>query len=87
MKPHLLWWLALLPLVLAACVTLDDYRFADGTLDGERLYQRRCSTCHDTFERQDYPTAEWPTYVERYGPRAGLNPEARAAVLRYLTKQ
>ena len=76
--------LLLAALACAACATLDDYRKRDGTLDGARLYERRCSACHDPFDPRDYPAAEWSTYVERYGPRAGLNVEARAAVLDYL---
>jgi mono/diheme cytochrome c family protein len=71
-------------LLAAACVTLDDYRNQDGTLDGARLYQRRCSACHEPFEPTDYGPHEWPDLVERYGPRAGLNPEARAAVVTFL---
>lgn len=71
---------------LVACATLDDYRLEDGSFDAARLYARRCSGCHDAFAPTDYTADDWPAYVERYGPRAGLTPEARSAVLSYLLK-
>lgn len=68
----------------AACASLEDYRRPDGTLDGERLYMKRCGSCHDPFPRTDYSAVEWRDHVEHYGPRAGLDAEARRAVLKWL---
>jgi hypothetical protein len=70
--------------VITACASLEDYRLPNGRLDGERLYAKRCGSCHEPFAREDYGANEWIGHVEHYGPRAGLNAEARAAVLLWL---
>ena len=48
------------------------------------IYAQRCGTCHELFHPTDYSAAEWPTYVNKYAPRAGLYGTERAMVLRWL---
>ncbi len=81
---HTCLLLTVLALSVAACASLDDYRRPDGSFDGERLYMKRCGSCHEPYPREDYSAAEWTLHVEHYGPRAGLNAEARGAVLKWL---
>jgi hypothetical protein len=53
--------------------------------DGARgIYLARCSTCHEPFAPTHVSAAEWPYYVNKYGPRAGLFGQERARVLAWL---
>ncbi len=60
-------------------------------LDGEKLYQERCSQCHGLgrVERATKDQAGWETTVDRMiGKRAGLlNAEERDAVVEYLANR
>jgi hypothetical protein len=51
------------------------------------LYLDRCSRCHEPFPPGHATPAQWPTYVRKYGPRAGLFGEDRERVLRWLQAQ
>jgi len=48
------------------------------------LYASRCAQCHELVHPASFSAAEWPTYVDRYGPRAGLFGSERARVLHWL---
>lgn len=48
------------------------------------LYASRCAQCHDLVHPATYSAAEWPAYVDRYGPRAGLFGQERSRVLTWL---
>lgn len=50
----------------------------------EALYRNRCGQCHAPFEPTAFSAAEWPIYVHKYGPRAGLFGAERERVLRWL---
>ena len=53
--------------------------------DGARaIYLARCSACHEPFAPTHASAAEWPMYVRKYGPRAGLFGDERARVLAWL---
>jgi mono/diheme cytochrome c family protein len=51
---------------------------------GRSLYVRKCALCHDLFEPTEFSAHEWPAYVKRYGPRAGLSAVQRTDVTAYL---
>lgn len=55
----------------------------DATDDGA-IYRQRCGQCHEPFSPRHASAGEWPGYVRKYGPRAGLFGEERARVLRWL---
>jgi hypothetical protein len=48
------------------------------------LYMDRCGRCHEPWPTTHVTAAEWPRYVARYGPEAGLFGADRARVLRWL---
>lgn len=48
------------------------------------LYLNHCSRCHAPFAPDTVSAGDWPRYVQRYAPRAGLFGEDRARVLRWL---
>ncbi|MHC5010963.1 MAG: hypothetical protein ACYTG6_08445 [Planctomycetota bacterium] len=48
------------------------------------IYNRRCGTCHEPYPPTQVPAAQWPFFVNKYGPRAGLFGEERTRVLRWL---
>jgi hypothetical protein len=53
--------------------------------DGAKaIYLARCSACHEPFAPTHVSAGEWPTYVAKYGPRAGLFGQERARVLAWL---
>ena len=59
--------------------------FGDATDDGARaVYLHRCGQCHEPFSPRHASADEWPGYVRKYGPRAGLFGEERDRVLRWL---
>lgn len=70
----------------AASATGDARAYpAQAPDDGARaIYLARCSACHEPFAPTHVSAAEWPFYVSKYGPRAGLFGEERARVLRWL---
>ena len=49
-----------------------------------QLYAQHCARCHDLIAPATIRAVEWPRYVRRYGPRAGLYGADRARVLRWL---
>jgi len=53
--------------------------------DGARtLYVAHCSRCHAAFPPTHASAAEWPVFVRKYGPRAGLFGADRERVLAWL---
>ncbi|NRA94825.1 MAG: hypothetical protein HRU14_01300 [Planctomycetes bacterium] len=72
--------LALLP----GCETMSSFVREDGTLDCAALYARRCSQCHALYDPSDYTDKEWVSKVNRYGPRAGIAPDYRPALITWL---
>ena len=53
--------------------------------DGARaVYLARCSACHEPFAPTHVSASQWPFYVAKYGPRAGLFGDERARVLAWL---
>jgi hypothetical protein len=48
------------------------------------LYMDHCSRCHAPFDPSAVTAAQWPMYVAKYGPRAGLFGANRERVLRWL---
>ena len=71
-------------ILLPGCETMGSFIRADGTLDCETLYARRCSQCHALYAPSDYSDGEWVSKVNRYGPRAGVAPEYRPALIAWL---
>jgi hypothetical protein len=61
----------------------------DGSADAGagRLYVEHCARCHEPVPPASIAAADWPRYVRRYGPRAGLFGTERARVLRWLQAQ
>ena len=52
---------------------------------GRDLYARHCAKCHQLYDPGEFHRGQWPRFVKRYGPRAGLDAKQRAEVLAYLT--
>jgi hypothetical protein len=73
--------LALLP---GGCATTAAYQRADGSIDGRLVYERKCSQCHELWKPGDHSDAEWADAVASYGPRAGVRPEWRPALVAWL---
>jgi hypothetical protein len=62
---------------------------ADGYTDAgdpgaSALYYDHCSRCHAPFAPTYVTAGEWPRYVRRYAPRAGLYGADRQRVLTWL---
>lgn len=67
----------------AAGATAPSAR-ADADPAAGALYAGRCGQCHEPFAPATFHAGEWPTYVDRYAPRAGLFGQERQRVLRWL---
>jgi hypothetical protein len=67
----------------AACASLDP----TGPVDAETVYRARCALCHPPWAPTDFSPDEWPRYVRKYAPRAGLTQGERDAVLAYLVRE
>ncbi len=50
----------------------------------EALYHARCGRCHVPFVPTQFSAEEWPWYVNKYAPRAGLFGSEREQVLAWL---
>lgn len=48
------------------------------------LYLNHCTRCHEPIPPGAFAAGDWPRYVRRYGPRAGLFGADRTRVLRWL---
>ena len=57
-----------------------------GPVDARAVYEARCALCHPPWAPTDFAPSEWPRYVRRYAPRAGLTRVERDAVLAYLVE-
>jgi len=62
-------------------VAWDDAAVDTGARE---LYLNHCSRCHAPFAPNTVSAGDWPRYVQRYAPRAGLWGEDRKRVLRWL---
>lgn len=82
MRMHWTWGVALLGLV--ACATAPAGGGA-GASAGERLYRSHCGACHRLRDPSERTATEWAAAVEKYGPRAHLEPQDRPAVVEYLS--
>jgi hypothetical protein len=76
-----LGWLA--ATALAACASTGP----SGPVDAEAVYRARCAMCHPPWSPRDFAPTEWPGFVRKYAPRAGLTPAERDAVLAYLVRE
>lgn len=68
---------------LAACASVGPA----GPVDAEAVYAARCAMCHPPWSPKSFGPEEWPKYVRKYAPRAGLTPAERDAVLSYLVRE
>lgn len=73
-------------LAVLACATAGP---GGGTADvsasaGEKLYRGHCGACHRLRDPSERTRAEWAAAVEKFGPRAHLDPKDRPAVIEYL---
>ena len=75
--------------LLAACASVPESGPAGPAepVDAETVYRARCSICHVPWSPTDFSPSEWPRYVRKYAPRAGLTPGEREAVLAYLVRE
>src|SRR5690242_12014120 len=62
----------------------DDVQTMRRWTNGRELYAGHCGRCHDLFDPRDFDAGEWPNFVRRYGPRAGLKSAEREDVSAYL---
>ena len=51
---------------------------------GRKIYTTSCTECHVARPIADYSVASWRHYVEIMAPRAGLQPNDRAALEAYV---
>ena len=80
----------------------ENARFRRGTRDAESgttwpsgpadegartVYVTKCGQCHEPFAPSHATAAQWPHYVRKYGPRAGLFGAERERVLEWLQSQ
>lgn len=75
---------AALAAALAACASTGGPVTAE---DAARIYRTRCALCHPAWSPTEFEPEEWPYWVRRYGPRAGLTQAERDAVLAYLVRE
>ena len=64
-------------------VQADGYTDA-GDPGASALHYEHCSRCHAPFAPTYVTAGEWPRYVRRYAPRAGLYGNDRDRVLKWL---
>lgn len=62
----------------------DAGPLADADPGARTIYLDRCSQCHEAFDPTYASAAQWPMFVARYGPRAGLYGRDRTRVLAWL---
>ncbi len=68
---------------LAACASVGP----PGPVDAGAVYAARCAMCHPPWSPRAFSAEEWPKYVRKYAPRAGLTRAERDAVLAYLVRE
>ena len=69
---------------LTAPPTKQEVARAGEDPQARALYLNHCSRCHAPFDPRAIPAGQWPMYVAKYGPRAGLFGADRARVLAWL---
>ena len=74
---------ALSAAALAACAATDT----GGPVDAAAVYRARCALCHPAWSPESFRPDEWPVYVRKYAPRAGLTKTERQAVLDWLVAE
>jgi len=77
----------LLALFLFALTACGSGKPRPPLTDGERLYRAKCTSCHRTYEPEDYAAQRWPIIVAQMekARRVHLSDEQRAIILGYLT--
>ncbi len=76
-------------LAVLACATAGSGPSGGGAAgasasDGEKLYRSHCGACHRLRDPSERTRAEWAAAVDKFGPRAHLDPKDRPAVVEYL---
>jgi mono/diheme cytochrome c family protein len=69
---------------IEAVTALTDEASAANDPATEALYVQHCGRCHAPLPPTHATAGQWPMYVQRYGPRAGLFGIERKRVLRWL---
>ncbi len=57
---------------------------AAGDAEAGSIYYTKCSQCHEAFSPKHATASQWPAFVRKYGPRAGLFGPERDRVLAWL---
>ena|GEM_PF-1838942 len=71
-----------LGLVLIAPAT---WASADTKKDGEAVFEKRCSACHQLPDPDNPPPEGWAKRLDKMAPLARLKPDQKSAVLDYLS--
>jgi hypothetical protein len=50
--------------------------------EGQRLYQAKCSSCHNLVEPERFDYLQWRSYIDKYGSK--LSAEQKQFMLDYL---
>ena len=53
-------------------------------LQGREVLMTKCTVCHGVRQPADHPPAVWQGYIEVMSPRAQLDDQQRADLLRYV---
>ena len=53
---------------------------------GRELYINNCASCHTLYEPERYDTARWNRIMNKMAPKAHINNQDKALILKYVTK-
>lgn len=62
-------------------MSFSSYLHAD---DGQKLYEEKCAVCHILPDPHNLTAEMWPKQMELMAPLAGLKPEEKDKITRYL---
>jgi len=69
---------------LTAPPTSEEIARAGEDPQARALYMNHCGRCHAPFDPRAVAASQWPMYVKKYAPRAGLFGADRDRVLAWL---
>ncbi|MDP4269123.1 MAG: hypothetical protein Q8909_03235 [Bacteroidota bacterium] len=53
---------------------------------GRGLYVNKCASCHNLYEPERYDTTRWKRIMDKMAPKARINIQEKALILKYVTK-
>lgn len=65
--------------------TPEDFKRKDLVVEGKKIFEIKCSRCHELIEPANYNADKWIKIVDWMGPRAKIDATEKESILAYVS--